>query len=95
LLEAGAEGGLELELARDVDGRPADALHIFGGISRRQADALQDHLWRLLPASHLARPRVGAFRDEHNALRYSNSLALSQLLIAHYLLNAAVEAHAT
>jgi phosphoribulokinase len=95
LLEAGAEGGLELELARDVDGRPADALHIFGGMSRRQADALQDHLWRLLPASHLARPRVGAFRDEHNALRYSNSLALSQLLIAHYLLNAAIDAHAT
>jgi phosphoribulokinase len=95
LLEAGAEGGLELELARDVDGRPADALHIFGGISRRQADGLQDQLWRLLPASHLARPRVGAFRDEHNALRYSNSLALSQLLIAHYLLNAAVDAHAT
>jgi phosphoribulokinase len=95
LLEAGADNGLELELARDVDGRPADALHIYGGMSDRQADALEDHLWRLLPDRHPARPRVGAFRDANNVPRQSHPLALSQLLIAHYLLNAAVDAHAT
>ena len=95
VLETGADNGLELELARDIDGRPADALHIYGGMSDRPAASLEDHLWRLLPDRHPARPRVGAFRDANNTLQHSCPLALSQLLVAHYLLNAAVDAHAT
>jgi phosphoribulokinase len=95
VLETGAENGIELELARDVDGRPADALHIYGDMSDRQAVSLEDHLWRLLPDRQTARPRVGVFRDANNSPRHSYPLALSQLLIAHYLLNAAVDAHAT
>jgi len=94
LLEAGADNGLVLELARDVDGRPADALHIFGGQDAREADALQDALWRLLPNRHAQRPAIGEFRDAENAVQYSHPLALSQLLITHYLTNAALDAHA-
>lgn len=95
LLEAGADHGLELELARDVDGRPADALHIFGSLPEASAEALQDELWRLLPNGSGPRPRLGGFRNARGELQYSPPLALSQLLIAHYLLNAAVGAHAT
>ena len=68
LLEAGADDGLELELARDVDGRPADALHIFGGMSdrrgRRRCRSTSGGCCRIAIA---ARPRVGAFRDANNA----------------------------
>jgi phosphoribulokinase len=95
LLEAGTENGLELELARDVDGRPADALHIYGSMSDRQAEKLQECVWRLLPGRQSERPRLGGFRDASNTLRHSHPLALSQLLITHYLLNAAVGVHAT
>lgn len=95
LLEAGADNGLELELARDVDGRPADALHIYGGMNDRRAEELQECVWRLLPGRRAERPRLGGFRDANDAVRYSHPLALSQLLITHYLLNAAVDAHAS
>lgn len=94
LLEAGAEGGLVLELARDVDGRPADALHVFGGMSDTEAETLQRQFWRLLADGHTPRPSLGAYRDTANVVHYSRPLALSQLLITHYLLNAAVDAHA-
>jgi phosphoribulokinase len=95
LLEAGADNGLELELARDVDGRPADLLHIDGSMSDRQAERLQECLWRLLPGRRGERPSPGSFRDANNAPHRSRSLALSQLLITHYVSNAAVEAHAS
>ena len=95
MLETGADDGLELELARDIDGRPADALHILRRHERSAGASLEDHLWRLLPDRHPARPRVGAFRDANNTPQHSCPLALSQLLVAHYLLNAAVDAHAT
>lgn len=100
LLEAGADAGLVLELARDVDGRPADALHIEGAVEDWRARALQRDLWRLLcelpgfGASASGLPRLGVFRDADNAICESHPLAVSQLVIAHYLLNAAVGAHA-
>jgi phosphoribulokinase len=95
LLEIGADHGMVLELARDVDGRPVDALHIFGSLSEQEAHALQEQLWPLLPDLPAERrPELGAFRDARGAVQHSHPLALSQLLIAHYLLNAAVGAHA-
>lgn len=94
LLEAGAGGGMVMELARDVDGRPADALHIFGSMSSAEAAALQQQVWQLLPNHRAHRPKLGIYRDASNAAHHSLPLALSQLLIAHYLLNAAVDAHA-
>jgi phosphoribulokinase len=55
---------------------------------------LQKELWRLLPDGRGEGPRLGAFRDADGGERYSHPLALSQLLITHYLLNAALGAHA-
>lgn len=94
LLEVGAEGGLVLELARDVDGRPADALHVFGGMPDVEAEMLQQQFWELLANGRSERPNFGFYRDATNGPRQSIPLALSQLLITHYLLNAAVGAHA-
>jgi phosphoribulokinase len=64
-------------------------------MSDRQAEELQECVWRLLPGRQSERPRLGGFRDASNTLRHSHPLALSQLLITHYLLNAAVGVHAT
>ena len=63
-------------------------------MSDAEAETLQQQFWRLLVNGHTERPNLGAFRDSANAVRYSRPLALSQLLITHYLLNAAVGAHA-
>lgn len=94
LLEAGSDGGLTLELARDVDGRPADALHIFGNLAETQGAALEAEIWRSLPETSGEQPKLGAFHDGEGRQRFSHALALSQLLITHYLLNAALGAHA-
>ena len=95
ILEAGADRGMELELARDVDGRPVDALHIFGTLDDGDACALGDHLWRLVGRDVMKHPAdLGLFHDALGRSCHSQPLALSQLLIAHYLLNAAVGAHA-
>jgi phosphoribulokinase len=94
LLEAGADGGLVLELARDVDGRPADALHIFGGMPETEAETIGEQIWRLLPDGRNVHPTLGVYRDADNQIRHSRPLALSQLLTTHYLLNAALGVHA-
>ena len=98
LLELSPPHGLELELARDVDGRPADALHIYGEIVDADNAAIEAHLWRCVangsrePSQPL--PRLGAFCDGRSAVQYSPSLALSQLLLTHYLLAAALGCYA-
>lgn len=93
VLEAGGDGGFNLELARDVDGRPVDALHIFGHIDDRRADEMEEALWRLIPAGNKSHVQLGGFHDGAAKLRYSHTLALSQLLITHYLLIAALGHH--
>ena len=94
VLEKGA-GAFDLELARDVDGRPVDALHILGAVDDGRAAELQEFLWGLMPHRPSHRPRLGAFRDARNQTRHSQPLALSQLLVTHYLLNAALAPHAS
>lgn len=89
LLQASGDRGLFLELARDVDGRPVDSLHYRSkGVS---ADDLEEFLWAQVPGAPTPRPRLGLFRDADNREQRSPALALSQLLITHYLLNAALE----
>lgn len=90
-----AAGGFELELARDIDGRPVDALHIYGAIGDERSAVMQEFLWGLMPHRPTHRPRLGAYRDAKNQTRHSHPLALSQLLITHYLLNAALSPHAS
>lgn len=89
LFEGVSERGFEMELARDVDGRPADALHLFGAVPEAEAAAMQARLWRFVADGGRPRPEIGCFRDARNLARRSHPLALSQLLLTHYLLTAA------
>lgn len=89
LFEGVSERGFEMELARDVDGRPADALHLFGAVPAAEAAAMQARLWDFVASGGRRRPAIGAFRDARNVERTSHPLALSQLLLTHYLLTAA------
>lgn len=90
VLETGRAKGFALELARDIDGMAVDALDISGKIGAADADAMKDWLWTLLPTEGRQRPRLGRFHDSSHKLSYSNPLALSQLVISLYLLNAAL-----
>jgi len=94
VLQAGADHGFMLELARDIDARPVDALHIFGNLNDQQADEMENYLWSLIPNEPSQHPELGIYKDNTNTPRHSHTLALSQLLITHYLLNAALGHHA-
>ncbi|TVR82313.1 MAG: phosphoribulokinase [Rhodospirillales bacterium] len=89
VLEAG-QGRFVLELARDVDGRPVDALHILGAMDEPVAQTVEAALQRLIPAPSPVDDGLGRFVDADGNPRRSHPLALSQLLVTHYLLNAAV-----
>ena len=85
---------LHLELARDEDGKPVDILKIDGRISGPRADALEDLLWSLLPEASSLRDSVGSVVDSEDNRVKSRPLALTQLLIAYYLVKAAMGEHA-
>lgn len=82
-----------LRLEKDVwtNKGPVDILEIDGDISREKARALEEQLWRQLTLSGHFRPEnIGSYR-EGGAEHHSSPLALTQLLIAYYLLT--VRAH--
>ncbi len=94
VLDAGSDHGFMLELSRDIDGRPVDALHIYGGLDDKQAEEMESYLWSLIPNEPDEHPELGIYLDNAKTARRSHPLALSQLLITHYLLNAALGHHA-
>ena len=94
VLEAGANKGLRLELARDVDGKPVDVLDIAGEIDDRRAKTMEDLLWNLIPEAQHLRENLGRFTDDQNKLALSHPLALSQLLITYHMVKAALGHHA-
>ncbi len=94
VLEAGANKGLRLELARDVDGKPVDVLDIAGDIDDRRAKTMEDLLWNLIPEAQHLRENLGRFTDDQNQLGMSHPLALSQLLITYHMVKAALGHHA-
>ncbi|MDH3581334.1 MAG: hypothetical protein OEM91_12020, partial [Hyphomicrobiales bacterium] len=91
LFDGSGNTGLNLELARDKDGKPVDLLEINGAISDKRAERIQDLLWNLIPeASHL-RDQVGRIDDGDNV---SHPLALTQLLVGYHMVKAAIGEHA-
>jgi phosphoribulokinase len=90
----GANGGLHLELSRDGDGKPVDILEINGKITTRRAERLEELIWNLIPEAGHLRANVGAFSAGTNGAAMSHPLALTQLLIAHHMVKAALGIHA-
>jgi phosphoribulokinase len=89
LIDGDGNTGLQLELARDKDGKPVDLLEINGAISDKRAERMEDLLWNLIPeASHL-RDQVGRI-DASNGNGISHPLALSQLLVGYHMVKAAM-----
>ncbi len=93
ILDGASNGDLDLELARDRDGKPVDILEINGALSDERATKMENLLWSLVPeASHL-RPRVGAY-DGDTGRDLSHPLALTQLLVAYHMVKAEHGVHA-
>jgi len=95
LTDPGANNGLSLELSRDRDGKPVDALSISGSIPDETAQGLENLLWEMLPeAHHLRSNLVGEFTDLEGKQVISHPLALTQLLVAYHMVKAAHGVHA-
>lgn len=94
LLDGAANSGLSLELMRDSDGKPVDVLEIAGSISDQRAERLEDLLWALIPEASQLHDNVGSFVNRENRKVKSHTLALTQLLLAYYMVKAALGVHA-
>ncbi len=94
VLNEAADSGLHLELSRDRDGKPVDVFEINGNIPNFKAEGVETLIWNHIPeASHLRR-NVGSFVNGTEGQRQSHPLALTQLLIAHHMVKAALGIHA-
>jgi phosphoribulokinase len=83
--EGDATPGIRLELGRD-QGRPADFLEIDGGVTAKHAAELEDAVWQHLPDLRpIGDEKFGAYQDRTEE-RHSQTLGLTQLLIAYHLL---------
>jgi phosphoribulokinase len=83
--EGDATPGIRLELGRD-QGRPADFLEIDGSVTAEHASELEEAVWQHLPDLRpVGDEKFGAYQDRAEE-RHSQTLALTQLLIAYHLL---------
>ena len=92
LFDGSSNAGLNLELARDRDGKPVDVLEINGNISDKRAERIEDLLWNLIPEAGHLRDQVGRI-DIANGAK-SHPLALTQLLVGYHAVKAAMGARA-
>jgi hypothetical protein len=67
-----------------------DALDVIGRAVADDAE-LETLLWSRLAGPGAAMPHLGRYRDEAGNVAHSRPLALSQLLVAHYVMDAAVQ----
>ncbi len=93
ILDEASNGDLDLELARDRDGKPVDILEINGALSDERAEKMENLLWSLVPEAHHLRPKVGAY-DDDKGRNLSHPLALTQLLVAYHMVKAEHGVHA-
>ena len=88
LFDGSSNAGINLELARDRDGKPVDVLEINGNISDKRAERIEDLLWNLIPEAGHLRDQVGRI-DIANGAK-SHPLALTQLLVGYHAVKAAM-----
>jgi phosphoribulokinase len=89
LFDGSGNAGLNLELARDRDGKPVDVLEINGNISDKRAERIEDLLWNLIPEAGHLRDQVGRIEVANGAGK-SHPLALTQLLVGYHAVKAAM-----
>lgn len=87
ILTPGPNRAMHLELDRDPDGRPAESLHVHGGVPREESTAVQKAIWTALgAAADTGTPdRLGLLRDRWGADVRSEPLAIAQLLLLRHL----------
>ncbi|MGH6866399.1 MAG: phosphoribulokinase [Methyloceanibacter sp.] len=90
LFDGSSNAGLNLELARDRDGKPVDVLEINGNISDNRAERIEDLLWNLIPEAGHLRDQVGRIDAVNGTARRSHPLALTQLLVGYHAVKAAM-----
>jgi phosphoribulokinase len=90
LKQNAGEPGLRWTRENDM-GLPVERLEIDGNISDKTAKQLEELLWQSIPAEyqHLRRDRIDAIMISEGKKITSHPLALTQLLIAYYVLQAA------
>lgn len=93
ILDGSPNGGIRLELSRDIDGKPVDVLEIMGDIPEAKARRVEDLLWSLIPEASYLRQNVGTY--EGGGRTISHPLALTQLILAYHMVKAAQGVYAT
>ena len=89
LFDGSSNAGMQMELARDRDGKPVDVLEISGNISDDRAERIEDLLWNLIPEAGHLRDQVGRIEGGNGAGK-SHPLALTQLLVSYHAVKAAM-----
>jgi len=89
LLQTGASEGVNLELSRDLDGKPIDVLEVSGDISGDSAERLEGAIWDLIPESSPVHDAIGRYGGGPESTS-SHTLALTQLLVAYHLEHAVI-----
>jgi phosphoribulokinase len=84
-LPARLDAGIRLLLDRDT-GHPVDILEVSGSVTPREAEYLEQTIWRHLPGVNpISAGQFGTY--EHGGERkHSDALALTQLLLLYHLL---------
>ena len=74
---------MHIKLSRDEEGRPIDALHVHGYVSREDSAVLEKAIWENLGVEHPFPETLGMLRDGQR----SEPLAIAQLLVLYHLLD--------
>lgn len=85
VLTGGPRPAIHLRLARDADGRPADALHVHGDAAREDSEVVEKAIWSRLGADSGPPACLGRTREGQR----TEPLAITQLLLVYHLLDAA------
>jgi phosphoribulokinase len=80
-----ARPAIHLRLARDADGRPADALHVHGDAAREDSEVVEKAIWSRLGVDAGPPACLGLTREGQR----TEPLAITQLLLVYHLLDAA------
>ena len=84
ILQPDLTRAIHLRLARDIDGRPVDSLHIHGYTTAEENSAAEKMIWHALGDPRVAIPEsLGVINSDTR----STPLAITQMILLHHLFN--------